>query len=134
MVQFLGSTSPSRGDIYLNNLRIVPWERVGSPGVGWILEVLQAAGRAADALQLLAARRKQLNPNGIPALSPGLRGTSYPGSARPTNLNPNGVEARPFFASWRLCALALNPDALSTPSRKGAKAQGMKRRPPSRRR
>ena len=34
-----------------------------------------------------------VNPNGIPAQSPGLRGTSYPGKARPHAANPNGVVA-----------------------------------------
>ena len=31
------------------------------------------------------------NPNGIPSLSPGLRGTSYPGSRSCSPFNPNGV-------------------------------------------
>ena len=34
-----------------------------------------------------------LNPNGIPAGSPGLRGTSYLGSSAAANHNPNGVAA-----------------------------------------
>jgi len=38
----------------------------------------------------------KLNPNGIPAQSPGLRGTSYPGKSRQKANNPNGVAAR-----WR---------------------------------
>src|SRR5439155_6823926 len=37
-----------------------------------------------------------LNPNGIPAQSPGLRGRSYPGKSRQKANNPNGVAAR-----WR---------------------------------
>ena len=32
-----------------------------------------------------------MNPKGIPAQSPGLRGTSYPGKARHPGANPNGV-------------------------------------------
>jgi hypothetical protein len=35
-----------------------------------------------------------MNPKGIPASSPGLRGTSYPGLARKQSTNPNGVVAR----------------------------------------
>jgi len=32
-----------------------------------------------------------VNPNGIPSLSPGLRGTRYPGSTVKNIFNPNGV-------------------------------------------
>ena len=60
---------------------------------------MSARGRSAPAPflhdpQLQWFRR--LNPNGIPSQSPGLRGTSYPGS-RPTNIsNRNAVAAHPF--------------------------------------
>src|SRR6266567_2948694 len=33
-------------------------------------------------------RPRDVNPNGIPSLSPGLRGTSYPGSATAPGLQP----------------------------------------------
>ena len=35
------------------------------------------------------------NPNGIASSSPGLRGTSYPGSTTPPETNPNGVASVP---------------------------------------
>ena len=35
----------------------------------------------------------RLNPNGIPAQSPGLRGTSYLGKVGPVMANSNGVAA-----------------------------------------
>jgi len=38
----------------------------------------------------------KMNPKGIPAQSPGLRGTSYPGKSGQKANNPNGVAAR-----WR---------------------------------
>jgi len=38
--------------------------------------------------------RPQENPNGILQQSPGLRGTSYPGKARPIENNPARVAAR----------------------------------------
>jgi hypothetical protein len=37
--------------------------------------------------------RRSWNPNGIPAQSPGLRGTSYPGCTARESSNPNGVAA-----------------------------------------
>jgi hypothetical protein len=37
--------------------------------------------------------RRSGNPNGIPAQSPGLRGTSYPGCTAKESSNPNGVAA-----------------------------------------
>src|ERR1035437_3428373 len=38
------------------------------------------------------------NPNGIPSFSPGLRGTSYPGSVPNKNHNPERVESNPHLA------------------------------------
>ncbi len=43
--------------------------------------------------------RDSMNPNGIQTQSPGLRGTSYPGLARPEGSNPNGV-ASSLLMSW----------------------------------
>ena len=42
-----------------------------------------------------ATRPQALNPNGIPSLSPGLRGTNYPGFGSHTGFNPERVAARP---------------------------------------
>src|SRR5437867_9041385 len=39
----------------------------------------------------LALRREALNPKGIPQQSPGLRGTSYPGTAKETNTTLKGL-------------------------------------------
>ena len=36
---------------------------------------------------------RDANPKGIPSLSPGLRGTSYPGKTSEGEFNPNGVVA-----------------------------------------
>jgi hypothetical protein len=46
-----------------------------------------------------------MNPNGIPSISPGLRGTRYPGLADPKKFNPNGVAspfARKLFNPFRV--------------------------------
>ncbi len=44
---------------------------------------------------MIAAFPTELNPNGIPSLSPGLRGTSYPGLASNPLHNPERVAANP---------------------------------------
>ena len=52
------------------------------------------------------------NPNGIPSQSPGLRGTSYPGSPSAKIPNRNAVAAipvRPSRATFATTALRLNP-------------------------
>src|ERR1035438_1737068 len=46
-------------------------------------------------------RQSFLNPKGIVASSPGLRGTSYPGLHSPTPFNPERVAARPGFLASR---------------------------------
>ena len=47
--------------------------------------------RSAEIRVEIECRRLNLNPNGIPAISPGLRGPSYPGSGEWNCANPNGV-------------------------------------------
>src|SRR5438477_7710425 len=52
------------------------------------------------------------NPNGIPPQSPGLRGTSYPGSSSVKPPNRNAVVANPFLTAGMTSAatpLALFP-------------------------
>jgi REP element-mobilizing transposase RayT len=48
--------------------------------------------------QLKILLRHPWNPNGIQSLSPGLRGTSYPGSVPNKNHNPERVESNPHLA------------------------------------
>ncbi len=54
--------------------------------VGRLLPFRRASGPAAQ-----AGRLCHPNPNGVPSISPGLRGTSYPGCERAMVHNPEGV-------------------------------------------
>jgi hypothetical protein len=68
-----------------------------SPGAA--LEIFQE--RFSTKLSLLTSRScasiektsEIAKPNGLESSSPGLRGTSYPGSSFKTHFNPNGVAA-----------------------------------------
>jgi hypothetical protein len=64
--------------------------------VDWLViwGVAQAAGLLFDRfVQVVASRGDATNPEGIVTISPGLRGTSYPGKHRANRINPERVTA-----------------------------------------
>ncbi|MEN9974783.1 MAG: hypothetical protein RLZZ282_789 [Verrucomicrobiota bacterium] len=54
--------------------------------------ILANAGDTVEDYVRIVAEKRATNPNGIASSSPGLLGTSYPGSNAPPETNPNGVE------------------------------------------
>ena len=54
-----------------------------------------------------------LNPNGIQAFSPGLRGTSYPGSGEWVRANPNGVVSAPSKRRRNPVGVEIQPGNIS---------------------
>ena len=56
-----------------------------------------------------------LNPNGIPSSSPGLRGTSYPGSTVTRVSNPNGVVSSRVASQMAATPLGLMGIAMRVP-------------------
>jgi hypothetical protein len=75
-------------------------------------------GRVTPCAPLLASLTAlvPMNPNGIPTQSPGLRGTSYPGSPSANVTNPNGVAANSFPPI--ACAARHNPVGVANFSRR----------------
>ena len=64
-----------------------------SVGVSADAKRLECAGLSCSLYASVNSGRRSANPKGIPAQSPGLRGTSYPGKSSGEIRNPNGVVA-----------------------------------------
>ena len=68
------------------------------------------AGKGAELFDIVRIRPSSENPNGIPSQSPGLRGTSYPGSPSVNHFQPQrgyGHSARPSRRTFATTALRL---------------------------